>query len=291
MAKMAEINDLTADVKSFAREKEVDLVGIASIDSYEEALEEMRPRYYMPDAQSVIVLGLEVPKPVVMLVAKRITPWPYARFGIDLINQELDTIANKLSRFLSRQGYECLPTPANVWKDPRTIRPMISHVMTAVAAGLGEVGWNNMLLTPQFGPRQKLVSIITNAPLEPGSAYNGEPICHRCKSCVEACNIGAIARDRTRGITIDGKHFEWGALRRLKCVWECSGLTSEGTFSGGIGPHSFSVPFPEKTPSGEEIVLLLESQPPWATGCGSRCFAVCNPNPELAKKRRAEEAG
>ena len=102
MAKMTEITNLTADVKSFTREKEVDLVGIASVDSYEEALEEMRPRYYIPDAQAVICLALQVPKPIVKQVVNRTTPYPYARFGIDLINDELDTIANQLSRFLAQ---------------------------------------------------------------------------------------------------------------------------------------------------------------------------------------------
>ena len=287
MVRMAEITSLTANVKAFAREKDVDLVGIASVDCYKGAREKMHPRYYMPDAQAVISLALQVPKAIVMQVVNRTTPYPYRRFGINLINEELDTIANQLSRFLVRQGYECLPTPANVWRDPRTLEPMISHVLTAVAAGLGEVGWSNLLLTPQFGPRQKVVSVITNAPLEPDPPYNGDPICDRCMACVEACHIGAIAEDRTRGVELKGQFLEWGALRRLKCVWECTGFTSEGTFSGGVGFHSRSVPFPETTPTPEQIIELQESLPPWALGCGSRCLAVCNPNPEKAKKRQA----
>ena len=182
-------------------------------------------------------------------------------------------------------AYRHKPIPANVWRDPRTLRPMISHVLTAVAAGLGEVGWSNLLLTPQFGPRQKLVTIITNATLEPDSVYSGDPICDRCMACVEACNIGAIAADRSRAVTTNGRSFEWWALRRLRCIWECQGFTSEGTFSGGVGPYSRSLPFPEKTPTPEQIIELQNSQPPWAVGCGSRCLAVCNPEPEMAKVR------
>lgn len=96
--------------------------------------------FSIPDAQAVICLALQIPKPIVMQVVNGKTPWPYRRFGIVILNDELDTIANQVSRFLARQSYECLPTPANVWRDPRTLRPMISHVLTAVAAGLGEVG-------------------------------------------------------------------------------------------------------------------------------------------------------
>lgn len=288
MAKMSEIKELTESVKAFAREKDVDLVGIASINSYKEAREKMNPRYYMPDAQAVICLALQIPKSVVAQVVKRTTPYPYLRFGISIVNEELDIIANQVSRLLVRQGYDCLPTPANNWRDPRSIEPMVSHILTAVAAGMGEVGWNNLLLTPQFGPRQKLVSVITNAPLAPDGVYNGEPICKRCMACVKSCHIGAISPDKTRGVIIDGRSFEWGALRRLKCVWQCGGLTTEGTFSGGIGFHSRNEPFPEKTPTAEQILELQEEKPPWAVGCGSRCLAVCDPQTKKVNKRQAK---
>jgi epoxyqueuosine reductase len=286
MAAVAGVRALTNELRQFVESKDVDLFGIAPVSSYDGAGERMHPRYYIPDAQAVIVLGLQVPRPIVEQVKRRTTPYPYQRFARFILNDELDTLANQVSRFLARRGYECLPTPANDWRDPRTLTPLISHVLTAVAAGLGEVGWHNMLLTPQFGPRQKLVTIITNAPLEPGHVYEGDPICDRCMRCVEECNIGAISPERTRSVTIDGRKFEWGALRRLKCIWECEGLTSQGTFSGGVGPYSRDVPFPEKTPSPEEIVELQTLKPRWAVGCSGRCYAVCNPNPELAKLRR-----
>ena len=286
MAGMADIRSLTEEVRRYCEGKDVDLFGVAPVSSFEDAEERMHPAYYIRGAQSVIVLGLQVPKPIVEQVERRTTPYPYMRFAKALINDELDTIANQVSRFLARQGYECLPTPANDWRDPRTLKPMVSHVLSAVAAGLGEVGWHNMLLTPEFGPRQKLVTIITNAPLEPGHVYDGPPICDRCMRCVEECNIGAIASERTRSVTIEGKIFEWGALKRLKCVWECEGFTSKGTFSGGVGPYGRDMSYPDTTPTPEEIVELQDMKPRWAIGCAARCYAVCNPTAELAAVRR-----
>jgi len=286
VARMSDIRTLTEELKQFCDEKGADVFGIAPVSSYEGAEEQMHPRYYIADAQAVIVLGLQVPKAIVEQVERRTTPYPYQRFAKTLLNDELDMMANQVSRFLGRQGYECLPTPANDWRDPRTLKPMISHVLTAVAAGLGEVGWHNMLLTPEFGVRQKLVTVITNAPLEPGHVYDGDPLCDRCMRCVQECNIGAIADERTRSVTIEGRKFEWGALRRLKCVWECEGFTSQGTFSGGVGPYGSDMPFPAKAPSPEEICELQDMKPRWAIGCSGRCYAVCNPNPELARQRR-----
>lgn len=285
---MAVTPTLTDRLARFLEDKNVDLWGIAPVSSYEGLQhQQMHPGYWMPDALGVIVLGLQVPRAIVDQVERKTSPYPYLRFAKHLLNDELDTLANQVSRFLVRSGYDCLPTPANDWRDPRTLTPMVSHVLTAVAAGLGEVGWNNMLLTPQFGVRQKLVTIITNAPLEPGHVYRGDPICDRCMRCVTECEIGAISPDRARSVIIEGTRFEWGALRRLKCVWECEGFTSKGTFSGGVGPYTRDVPFPETAPTPEEIVELQQAKPRWAVGCAGRCYAVCNPNHDLAVVRRS----
>ncbi len=44
----------------------------------------------------------------------------------------------------------------------------------AVACGLGEIGWSKMLLTPEFGPLQRVAFIFTDAELEYDEMYSGE---------------------------------------------------------------------------------------------------------------------
>ncbi len=68
-----------------------------------------------------------------------------------------------------------------------------SHRHAATRAGLGEFGYNNVVLTPQFGPRQRFNSIVTDAPLIPDPLI-GEPICLRdnCNLCLKACFMDAI---------------------------------------------------------------------------------------------------
>lgn len=69
----------------------------------------------------------------------------------------------------------------------------ISHRHVATRAGLGEFGYNNIVLTPQFGPRQRFNSIITDAELVPDPLIS-EPICLRenCLLCLKACIMAAI---------------------------------------------------------------------------------------------------
>ncbi len=68
----------------------------------------------------------------------------------------------------------------------------------AIRAGLGEFGFNNIVLTPEFGPRVRFVSVITEAELEPDPLIT-KKICLREKCggingpiCLRRCTAGAI---------------------------------------------------------------------------------------------------
>jgi ferredoxin len=68
-----------------------------------------------------------------------------------------------------------------------------SHRHAATRAGLGEFGYNNVVLTPQFGPRQRFNSIVTDADLAPDPLL-AEPVCLRdaCMLCQRACIMSCI---------------------------------------------------------------------------------------------------
>jgi epoxyqueuosine reductase len=89
--------------------------------------------------------------------------------------------------------------------------------IAAVACGLGEIGWSKMLLTPEFGPMQRVAFIFTDAPLEPDPMYNGEPLCKRCMACVRECPGGCISKDEAVRIAVGGKVLEWGKLDEWRC--------------------------------------------------------------------------
>ena len=66
-----------------------------------------------------------------------------------------------------------------------------SHKFAATRAGLGWIGKSSLLITPEYGPKVKLCTVLTNA-----GFITAEPIvqsnCNNCMRCVKACPYNAI---------------------------------------------------------------------------------------------------
>ena len=70
---------------------------------------------------------------------------------------------------------------------------LVDYRVVAYAAGLGEFGYSKVFLTPEFGPFQRFVLLLTDAPLEADPIYEGH-LCDRCMRCAlgritEKCKI------------------------------------------------------------------------------------------------------
>jgi len=71
----------------------------------------------------------------------------------------------------------------------------------AIDAGLGALGRNGLLLTPEYGPRVRICKVFTDMPLkadELNLAYikKVKNFCKTCFKCAEACETDAISKKR-----------------------------------------------------------------------------------------------
>ncbi len=121
---------------------------------------------------------------------------PYGRY--DNTTEEhaftlLDNIARTVKQFIQTNGYHAhvIPPDERVGdKPPLYWRGAASHKAIARTAGLGWLGKNLLMVTPRFGPRVCLVSVLTDMPLEPDKPNPN--LCGECGECVDACPIGAL---------------------------------------------------------------------------------------------------
>ena len=109
------------------------------------------------------------------------------------LNFHLDRAALGLAREMERRGYLAIPIAASQVVDWGSMRGHVSHKELGRLAGLGWLGINNLLVTPDFGARVRLVSVLTNMPLAPGRPVAGG--CGDCRRCLTVCPAGAIHED------------------------------------------------------------------------------------------------
>ena len=212
-----------SQIKKFARSCEIDLIGIAPVGRFEEAPKDFHPRDIMPDAASVIVIGKYFPLGALNGNSKgAVTKIYETTFGM------LDRCAYEISSFLEKRGSQAIPIPADApymyWNaDKEEGRGDLSHRHAAVLAGLGSLGRNTLLLTPEFGNRVNLATILTNLFLEADSLSETDLCIPDCDRCMKACPANAIKGDGTI-IQKECRKFHSVTTPRgfkLFACWEC----------------------------------------------------------------------
>ncbi len=241
------MNLLSKDIRTLALTAGADLVGFAPVGRFTSGPDETRPDYYLPKARSVVSIAIAYPQAIGQVwgtyAEERALPGPYMWFGFAYLNYELSHVALKVAKALEKQGYASLPLPpAHTLVQYRFYEKFdrwgrylgdFSHKHAAQAAGLGAFGWSNLFLTPTYGARQRLISIITEAPLEPGELMDSQEVCRPDKcgyACVETCPIGALSSSEVQEFTMDGRTYRYGHLDHFRCRWCLDGFT-EGSGS------------------------------------------------------------
>jgi epoxyqueuosine reductase len=187
------VRDLKKRIVRFARDHGVDLIGFAPVERWSEADEvppEFRPQAIWPPARTVIVMGLEMPLPIV-----ETTPSVIHMEMYKTANAELDQLAYDLTRYLNRIGQPSFFFPRDGYGSMKALkennRAAFAHIPAARYAGLGTVGASHNLLTPEFGPRVRFVSVFTSARIPPDPMISKD-LCIKCKACAKCCPKKAI---------------------------------------------------------------------------------------------------
>lgn len=185
-------------VRDFAQARGADLIGFAAAAAFSDAPEGFRPRDIMPAAESVVVLARALPFGAVSSGNQAV----YTAHHTSNLKQ-LDELARAVALFIEDQGGVAVPVPADDpyfhWEEDRQRGiGILSHRHAAVKAGLGVIGKNALLITPEYGNRVELVSILTDVPVTPSPPVTG--LCPpECSLCLKACPVGAL--DGSRSVT------------------------------------------------------------------------------------------
>ena len=251
------VSSLTREIKNFVlTQARMDKVGIASIDRFNESPEGMHPTDFLPGCKSVIAFCTRLPDGAVNATYRTFEDQEYDIHGIygaygyvGAPNYKLLWANYKISRFVERlTGCTAMPNTAG----PTHGAKMMSLRHCAYAAGLGEFGWNSLLLTPEFGPRNRFGAVLTTAELTPDPMYGGPRLCDpsKCHVCEKMCPTGAIPPYREgegRIVCSGGKEVAYSQINWAKCRLMCHGTRAEYNESGhDIVPREKTDPLDEE---------------------------------------------
>lgn len=239
-----------------------DAVGIGNIERWNGAPLQMDPKQIMPECKSIIGMVFRVMRGSMRGVEEGTFFSNYSAMGYGgLTYLYMPMTVINLSKFIEDRGYEAIPmghqsdwraiNNVGTLKDAysRPVAPgraapdiMIQLRIAAYLCGLGEIGFSKMLLSPEFGPRNRIGIVLTDLKLAPDPIYSGPQLCNKCMACVKACPGSCISAKKTVRVDLAGKTMEWADIDMNKC---------DDTFKGGIR-HDQPLPEDERYINGDE---------------------------------------
>lgn len=159
------------------------MAGIADVKTLRRSLSHQDSSLvrWPPDARSAVVLALKHAE------TDPVLDWWDGRPGQTAGNRELIRIGKALVRWLKKEHRI----------DARSVAYKLNKggifvKDAAVVAGLGVIGRNNLLITPECGPRVRLRAVLLTVELEPSNPPEFSPCRHCAAPCLAACPQNAF---------------------------------------------------------------------------------------------------
>lgn len=136
-------------------------------------------------------------------------------------------IADELAKFITEKGYKVVSqSDAGLVADEvfnfETKESTLPHKTIALLGGLGWIGKNNLLITPEHGAAQCLGTVLTDAPLETVLHEPLSPKCGSCNACVSICEEKVLkGKNWNTGVSRDEIIDVFGCSTCLKCLVHC----------------------------------------------------------------------
>ena len=169
---------LTEELKALLRSRGADLVGVGDMRGVENCA-----------FQTGVSVAVALPVHVIRDLQEAPTEEYYHLYHSR--NQALNEIVSAGEGFLRDRGFAaCAQTTDRVKVSQDKTTPL-PHKTVATRAGLGWIGKNCLLVTPQYGPAVRISSLLTDALLDCDGPVTRSR-CGACDRCVRHCPAQAL---------------------------------------------------------------------------------------------------
>ena len=144
------------------------------------------PRNLMPGLRSILVTAWAYPPPAAEQEGAQVAAYAQGEDYHNVIPPRLNALCDWLAEQTGRTPLALAYTDTG---------PLLERSL-AVSAGLGWIGKNSCLVSPQHGSFFFLAELLLDQPLTPDEPFSADR-CGSCTRCIQACPTGCILPNRT----------------------------------------------------------------------------------------------
>lgn len=207
---MEKFNELEKNIRQFAQSIGINKIGFASAEPFLELRSELiirsaeqrssklakgsldertTPSLLLSSAQSLISIAIAYPRQTTKL--PRQTPkYPYGYFSRSSWGRDYHFVVGDL---LARLKAYILEQVNDAEVVTMVDTGVLSDRSVALRAGIGYIGKNGSIITPEFGSYVYLGTLVTNLKLTADIPLESE--CGSCEKCIKACPVSALYKD------------------------------------------------------------------------------------------------
>lgn len=213
--------DSCDELKYFCRSSGADLAGIADLAPFQQGWLTLPADLLLPYTRAVSV-AVRLDNEIM----DAITTVPTTEYAEHYrkANMALDSLTAAIAGWIVGRGYRAEAVPASKIMDTENLLGAVSHKAIARMAGIGWQGKSLLIVSPEYGPRIRLATVLTDMPLIPDSPIANQ--CGACTECTDACPARAI-----RNVKADERY---ASREEALFFGQCVDKTYENSLLSGI---------------------------------------------------------
>ena len=173
-------------LKEFALKRGASLFGVCELKDDKEEI--FLPKEILKNLKRAISLAVKLSDGILEEIVDKPTKLYFHHYRT--VNMFLDQLALSLQQSIHSDGFNALPIPASQILDWEKQHGHLSHKRFAELAGIGWLGKNNLIVSPQHGSKIRLVTILTDMPLSIDEPLKKD--CGECGRCISVCPSKSI---------------------------------------------------------------------------------------------------
>ena len=180
------LEPLYRKIEAAARESGSGLVGFADLSPLKGILAGDATTFEFPYA---VTFAVEIPKEAARASLEK--PSEEMRSAYKMCNKKLKEAGEKIVQMLVAEGYQARFIDPAQRVNPEKLLGPISQKAIASLSGMGWIGKNGLLITEEFGPRQRMGAVLTNMPVT-RKAKMIDNKCGDCTACIDRCAMKVL---------------------------------------------------------------------------------------------------